>query len=104
MRFSFYPCCTLCAANVLPEPLPPPVSMPGSSCTTPGQQTPSERYLQVVKPRCVWYTGHVAAGGSICTEALTLTSTPTGWQPSHTVEGILLEVGLLGLLESCVLS
>jgi hypothetical protein len=46
-------------------------------------------FLRVVSPRMVMYTGHVTAGGSICIEALVPTGTQHGWQPTYTVEGML---------------
>ncbi|GIL62694.1 hypothetical protein Vafri_16872 [Volvox africanus] len=49
-------------------------------------------FLRVVSPRCVMYTGHVTAGGSICIEALVATGGPGGWQPGYGVEGILVLV------------
>ena len=45
--------------------------------------------LRVVRPRCVWYTGHVTAGGSVCIEALTLTGSPNSWRPDFCVSGLL---------------
>lgn len=41
--------------------------------------------------RPAMHAGHVTAGGSICTEALTLSGSPSGWQPSLTVEAVLME-------------
>ncbi|KAF6249727.1 ubiquitin-conjugating enzyme/RWD-like protein [Scenedesmus sp. NREL 46B-D3] len=46
-------------------------------------------FVRVVSPRCVMYTGHVTAGGSICLEALTCSGTPGSWQPDFTVESLL---------------
>ncbi len=46
-------------------------------------------FLRVVTPRCVWYTGHVTAGGSICIEALTLSGGPNGWTSALCVESVL---------------
>jgi ubiquitin-conjugating enzyme E2 Q len=45
--------------------------------------------LRVVSPRCVWYTGHVTAGGSVCIEALTQTGSRNSWQPDFCVSGLL---------------
>lgn len=39
--------------------------------------------------RCVMYTGHVTAGGSICLEALTTSGTPGSWQPGFSVTSLL---------------
>ena len=33
-------------------------------------------------------TGHVTAGGSICTELLT----PSGWSPSYTIQSIVISI------------
>ena len=49
-------------------------------------------FLRVVSPRCVMYTGHVTAGGSICVEALTQTGTEGAWQRTYTFEGIVATV------------
>ena len=49
-------------------------------------------FLRCVSPRFVWYTGHVTAGGAICTEALTLSGTPRSWTPDLSVEGVLSSV------------
>ena len=46
-------------------------------------------FLRVISPRCVWYTGHVTAGGSICIEALTLSGGPNGWSSALCVESVL---------------
>ncbi|WIA37185.1 hypothetical protein OEZ86_014139 [Tetradesmus obliquus] len=46
-------------------------------------------FARVVKPRCVMYTGHVTAGGSICLESLTNSGSPGCWQPSFCVGSIL---------------
>ena len=46
-------------------------------------------FLRVVTPRCVWYTGHVTAGGSICIETLTLSGGPNGWTSALCVESVL---------------
>ncbi|KAK9817931.1 hypothetical protein WJX72_004478 [[Myrmecia] bisecta] len=46
-------------------------------------------FLRVVSPRCVWYTGHVTAGGSICIAALTLSGGAGSWSPDYSVESIL---------------
>lgn len=46
-------------------------------------------FLRVVSPRMVWYTGHVTAGGAICIEVLTLSSSPNSWLPTHCLESIL---------------
>ncbi|GLC47365.1 hypothetical protein PLESTF_001277600 [Pleodorina starrii] len=49
-------------------------------------------FMRVVSPRCVMYTGHVTAGGSICIEALVPTGGPGGWRSDYSVEGILVLV------------
>ncbi|KXZ48861.1 hypothetical protein GPECTOR_25g446 [Gonium pectorale] len=49
-------------------------------------------FLRVVSPRCVMYTGHVTAGGSICIEALVASGGPGGWQADYSVEGVLVLV------------
>ncbi|MEW5316517.1 MAG: hypothetical protein WDW38_007887 [Sanguina aurantia] len=47
-------------------------------------------FLRVVTPRCVMYTGHVTAGGSICIKALVPgVAGDGGWQPAFSVESIL---------------
>jgi len=43
-------------------------------------------FLRVVSPRCVWYTGHVTAGGSVCIESLTHGGTAGSWQARCGVE------------------
>ena len=59
-------------------------------CFTPAQDYPAQPFfLRVVTPRCVWYTGHVTAGGSICIEALTLSGGPNGWTSALCVESVL---------------
>eukprot|EP00884_Botryococcus_braunii_P011162 jgi/Botrbrau1/20046/Bobra.200_1s0051.1 len=45
--------------------------------------------LRVVSPRCCWYTGHVTAGGSICTEMLSQSGSRDSWSASYTVENVL---------------
>jgi hypothetical protein len=45
--------------------------------------------LLLLLRRCVMYTGHVTAGGSICVEALTCSGSPGSWQPDFSVEGLL---------------
>ena len=55
-----------------------------------GQDYPAQPFfLRVVAPRCVWYTGHVTAGGSICIEALTLSGGTNGWTSALCVESVL---------------
>lgn len=49
-------------------------------------------FLRVVSPRCVMYTGHVTAGGSVCIEALVATGGPGGWRPDYGLEGVLVLV------------
>lgn len=54
------------------------------------QEYPNKPFLlRVISPRCVWYTGHVTAGGSICVEALTLSGGPNSWNADHCVESVL---------------
>ncbi|WIA19343.1 hypothetical protein OEZ85_003974 [Tetradesmus obliquus] len=55
-------------------------------------------FVRLVSPRCVMYTGHVTAGGSICLEALTLSGTPGSWQPDFSVES-LLNVILINMID-----
>lgn len=52
--------------------------------------------------RCVLYTGHVSAGGSICLEALTTSGTPGSWQSSFTVEA-LLNVIMVNMIDTPVM-
>ena len=49
-------------------------------------------FLRVVSPRCVWYTGDVTTGGSVCIEALTLSGGFNGWTSASCVEGVLTQV------------
>lgn len=44
---------------------------------------------RVISPRCVWYTGHVTAGGSVCIEALTQSGSQGSWSPEYNVESML---------------
>ncbi|KAK9814694.1 hypothetical protein WJX72_010012 [[Myrmecia] bisecta] len=46
-------------------------------------------FLRVISPRCMWYTGHVTAGGSICIEALTHSGSSGSWKPQLSVEAVL---------------
>jgi ubiquitin-conjugating enzyme E2 Q len=41
-------------------------------------------FVRVVKPRMVWYTGHVTAGGSVCVEFLA----PHAWRPELSIASI----------------
>ncbi|KAG1676351.1 hypothetical protein FOA52_001146 [Chlamydomonas sp. UWO 241] len=52
-------------------------------CTFPENYPTEPLFLRIVSPRCMWYTGHVTAGGSICIESLVNTGTPAGWQPEY---------------------
>lgn len=45
-------------------------------------------YVRVIRPRFAFRTGHVTIGGAICTEALS----SQGWDPSMSVESVLLSV------------
>jgi len=45
--------------------------------------------LRVVKPRMKLYTGHVTAGGSICSEMLVNTGGSNGWNPRLSMEAII---------------
>ena len=45
-------------------------------------------FLRVVSPRCVWYTGHVTAGGAICLEVLTNTGSANSWRSDYCAESI----------------
>lgn len=54
-------------------------------------------FLRVVSPRCLWYTGHVTAGGAICLEVLTSTGSPNSWQSDYCVESIL-QVAIMNML------
>lgn len=45
-------------------------------------------FIRVVRPRFQFRTGHITIGGSICTEELT----SSGWDPSLTVESVLLSI------------
>lgn len=56
-------------------------------------------FLRVVSPRCVWYTGHVTAGGAICLEVLTNTGTSNGWRPDFCVESIV-QIAILNMLHN----
>ena len=47
---------------------------------------------RVITPRCVWYTGHVTAGGSVCIEALTQSGSTGSWSPQYNVESMLMVV------------
>ncbi len=48
----------------------------------------SPPYIRVIRPRFQFRTGHITIGGSICFEALT----SQGWDPSMTVESLLLTI------------
>lgn len=56
-------------------------------------------FLRVVSPRCVWYTGHVTAGGAVCLEVLTNTGSRNGWRPDFCVESIL-QIAILNMLHT----
>lgn len=56
-------------------------------------------FLRVVSPRCIWYTGHVTAGGAICLEVLTNTGSSNGWRPDFCVESIL-QIAILNMLHT----
>lgn len=56
-------------------------------------------FLRVVSPRCVWYTGHVTAGGAICLEVLTNTGSNNSWRPDFCVESIL-QIAILNMLHT----
>jgi ubiquitin-conjugating enzyme E2 Q len=46
-------------------------------------------FVRVVSPVFEMMTGHVVAGGAICTEFLTLSDGPGGWQPGITMISLL---------------
>lgn len=46
-------------------------------------------FLRLISPRVIYLTGHVTVGGSICIEALTLSGSPSSWQPNFTLESML---------------
>ena len=48
----------------------------------------SPPFVRVVSPRLAFHTGHVTIGGSMCMEVLT----SRGWDPTYTVESILVMV------------
>lgn len=50
--------------------------------------------IRVIRPRMRWYTGHVSAGGSICSQMLVNSGTKSshGWQPSYSLEAIVRHV------------
>ncbi|KAK9832429.1 hypothetical protein WJX74_009995 [Apatococcus lobatus] len=57
------------------------------------QSYPSDPFfLRVISPRCVWYTGHVTAGGSVCIEALTQSGSMGSWSSQYNVESMLMVV------------
>ena len=56
-------------------------------------------FLRIVSPRCVWYTGHVTAGGAICLEVLTNTGSKNSWRPDFCVESIL-QIAILNMLHT----
>lgn len=61
---------------------------------------PSEPpFLRVVSPRCVWYTGHVTAGGAVCLEVLTNTGCKNSWRSDYCVESIL-QITILNMLHT----
>jgi hypothetical protein len=69
----------------------------GSGCITmeasfPPSYPAAPFFLRVITPRMQMYTGHVTAGGSICVEALTNSSSPNSWQRDFTFEGVLTTV------------
>lgn len=50
---------------------------------------PSEPpFIRVVSPRFARHSGHITAGGSICTELLT----SSGWSPAYTLESVLVDI------------
>ena len=49
-------------------------------------------FIRVVTPRCMMYTGHVTAGGSVCLEMLTNGGTTNSWKPSFCVSGIMPQI------------
>ena len=55
----------------------------------PSEYPAAPPFIRVVTPRCVWYTGHVTAGGSVCVEALTQTGSPRAWRSQFAVAAIL---------------
>ena len=54
-------------------------------------------FLRVVSPRCVWYTGHVTAGGAICLEVLTNTGSANGWRSDYCAESML-QIAVVNML------
>ena len=54
-------------------------------------------FLRVVSPRCVWYTGHVTAGGAICLEVLTNTGSANGWRSDYCAESVL-QIAIVNML------
>lgn len=52
-------------------------------------------HSQTTPPRCAPAAGHVTAGGSVCIEALTFSGGPGGWEPSYSIESVLMMVGAL---------
>jgi ubiquitin-protein ligase len=54
-------------------------------------------FLRVVSPRCVWYTGHVTAGGAICLEVLTNTGSANGWRSDYCAESIV-QIAIMNML------
>ncbi|KAL0027580.1 hypothetical protein WJX77_012237 [Trebouxia sp. C0004] len=54
-------------------------------------------FLRVVSPRCVWYTGHVTAGGAICLEILTNTGSANGWRSDYCAESIV-QIAIMNML------
>ena len=56
-------------------------------------------FLRVVTPRCVWYSGHVTAGGAVCLEVLTNTGSSNGWCPNYCVESIL-QIAIMNMLHT----
>jgi len=54
-------------------------------------------FLRVVSPRCVWYTGHVTAGGAICLEVLTITGSANSWRSDYCAESIV-QVAIMNML------
>ena len=56
-------------------------------------------FLRVVSPRCVWYTGHVTAGGAVCLEVLTNTGSKNSWRSNYCMESIL-QIAILNMLHT----
>lgn len=50
--------------------------------------------VRVIRPRMRWYTGHVSAGGSICSQMLVNSGTKSshGWQSSYSLDAVIRHV------------